>query len=109
MNGNIFIFNKVKIIHDGGGSVDDVMSDNYDDFRNWNYYWSRFYYNKKHYGYLSSFIIHFSKLIRFFMSVIIFFFFSKSKFKMNKSRFLGLFSSMIGIKSSSSKDILNKN
>ena len=109
MNGNIFIFNKVKIIHGGGGSVDDVMSDNYDDFRNWNYYWSRFYYNKKHYGYLSSFIIHFSKLIRFFMSVIIFFFFSKSKFKMNKSRFLGLFSSMIGIKSSSSKDILNKN
>jgi len=109
MNGDIYIFNKIKIIHDGGGSVDDVMSGNYGDFRNWNYYWSRFYYNKKHYGYLSSFIMHFSKLIRFFISAIIFFFLSKSKFRMNKSRFFGLFSSMTGVKSSTSKKILNKN
>ncbi len=109
MNGDIYIFNKIKIIHGGGGSVDDSMSGNYGDFRNWNYYWSRFYYNKKHYGYLYSFVIHFSKLIRFFFSTIIFLFISKNKFKMNKSRFFGLFSSMIGIRSSASKKILNKN
>ena len=35
-------------------------------------------------------------------------FFSKSKFRMNKSRFLGLFCSIIGIKSSISDKILNK-
>ena len=105
---NIFVFNKVKITHDGAGSFKNEINNNYSDFRNWNYYWSRFYYHKKHYGYLSSFIIHFSKLIRFFTNAIIFFFFSRSKFKMNKSRFLGLFFSMIGVKSSVSDKILNK-
>ena len=105
---NVFVFNKIKITHDGGSSIDNKINNNYSDFRNWNYYWSRFYYHKKHYGYLSSLVVHFSKLIRFFISSIVFFFFSKSKFKMNKSRFLGLFFSMIGVKSSVSDKILNK-
>jgi len=109
MGGLVYIFNKIKILHGGGGSVDDPMTGNYGNFRNWNYYWSRFYYNKKHYGYLSSFAMHFSKLLRFFFSTIIFLFISKNKFKMNKSRLFGLFSSMIGIKSSASKKVLNKN
>ena len=108
MNGDIYIFNKIKIIHGGGGSVDDPMTGNYGDFRNWNYYWSRFYYNKKHYGYFTSLIVHFSKLLRFFLLTIIFLFISKNKFKMNKSRFSGLFASMVGVKSYASKKILNK-
>jgi GT2 family glycosyltransferase len=108
MNENVFVFNKIKIAHDSAGAFDSETNGNYSDFRNWNYYWSRFYYHKKHYGYLSSLVVHFSKLIRFFISSIVFFFFSKSKFKMNKSRFLGLFCSIIGIKSSISDKILNK-
>ena len=108
MNGDIYIFNKIKIIHGGGGSVDDPMTGNYGDFRNWNYYWSRFYYNKKHYGYFTSLIVHFSKLLRFFLLTIIFLFISKNKFKMNKSRLSGLFASMVGVKSYASKKILNK-
>jgi len=105
---NIYVFNKIKISHDSAGAIDGQINSDYGDFRNWNYYWSKFYYHKKHYGFLSSFIKHFSKLIRFFVSSIIFFFFSKSKFKINKSRFLGLFSSILGIKSSISDKILNK-
>ena len=108
MNGDIYIFNKIKIIHGGGGSVDDPMTGNYGDFRNWNYYWSRFYYNKKHYGYFTSLIVHFSKLLRFFLFTIIYLFISKNKFKMNKSRLSGLFASMVGVKSYASKKILNK-
>ncbi len=108
MKENIFVFNKIKIIHEAGGSVDNESNFNYSDFRHWNYYWSRFYYHKKHYGYLFSFIVHFSKLIRFFLSTIFLFPFSKSKFKKNKSRLTGLFSSMIGIKSSISDKIINK-
>ena len=106
---NIYVFNKIKINHDSAGAIDNQINSNYGDFRNWNYYWSKFYYHKKHYGFVSSFLNHFSKLIRFFVSAIVFFFFSKSKFKMNRSRFLGLFSSMLGVKSSVSDKILNKN
>ena len=105
----LIIFNKVKIVHHSGGGLDEKLQTNYDNFRNWNFYWSRFYYHKKHYGYLSSFKMHFSKLIRFFISFIILYFFSKEKFRKNKFRFFGLFSSIVGIKSSVSKYILNKN
>ena len=106
LNENIYVFNKIKIIHGNSGSVD--INDNYDDFRNWNYYWSRFYYYKKHYGFIKSFFSHFSKLLRFFLSTLIMYFFSKSKFKKNKYRFIGLFSSIVGIKSSKSDKILNQ-
>ena len=106
IGGLVYIFNKIKILHGGGGSVDDPMTGNYGNFRNWNYYWSRFYYNKKHYGYLSSFAMHFSKLLRFFISTVFMYFFSKEKFRINKFRFLGLFCSILNIKSSNSDKIL---
>jgi len=109
MKENIFVFNNIKIFHGSGKGVDSDINLEYDDFRNWNYYWSRFYYHKKHYGYLKSFFMHFSKLVRFFISFIALFFFSKNRFRKNKSRFFGLFSSIVGIKSSVSDNILNKN
>jgi len=105
---DIYVFNKIKIEHGNAGAIDKHININYDDFRNWNYYWSKFYYHKKYYGFLSSFIEHFSKLIRFFVSTIFFVFFSKENFKKNKARFSGLFCSMIGVKSSVSDKILNK-
>jgi len=105
---SIYILNKIKIIHYSGKGVDPKLQSNYDDFRNWNFYWSRFYYYKKHYGYLFSFIKHISKLLRFFVNTIRFYPFSKDEFKKNKSRFLGLSCSMIGINSKLSNKILNK-
>ena len=105
---NIYVFNKIKIEHGNADAVDKHININYDDFRNWNYYWSKFYYHKKYYGFLSSFIEHFSKLIRFFVSTVFFVLFSKENFKKNKARFSGLFCSMIGVKSSVSDKILNK-
>ena len=109
MEENIFVFNKIKISHEGGKGVDSNISQNYSNFRHWNYYWSRFYYHKKHYGYFYSLLMHSSKLVRFFISFVVLYFFSKEKFRKNKFRFFGLFSSIVGIKSSVSKNILNKN
>ncbi len=107
-NENIFVFNKIKIVHEGAKAVNPKINEEYSNFRHWNYYWSKFYYHKKHYGFLYSLFIHFSKLMRFSISTIFLYFFSKEKFKKNKYRFLGLFSSIVGIKSSSSKNILKK-
>ena len=108
MGENIFVFNKIKIVHEGAQGVSSDINQEYLNFRHWNYYWSRFYYHKKHYGYITSFLQHISKLIRFFVSYAVLYFFSKERFIKNKYRFLGLFSSMIGIKSSKSKNILTK-
>jgi len=109
MSKNIYVFNKVKITHGSNCTINSDADLYYGDFRNWNYYWSSFYYHKKHHGYFYSFLMHSSKLIRFFISFIILYFFSKEKFRKNKFRFFGLFSSIVGIKSSVSKYILNKN
>ena len=107
---NIYILNKIKIYHEAGGSIDSKSKYKqiYNDFRNWNYLWSRFYYHKKHYGYLMSFIKHFSKLNKYFLKFIFFYFFSKIEYRNNKFRFMGLICSMIGIKSSISDKILEK-
>ena len=49
-----------------------------------------------------------SKLLRFFINSLRYYFISDVEYKKNKYRFLGLFSSIIGIKSSYSDKILNK-
>ncbi len=105
-NENIYVFNKIKIKHGNAEALDGNSKLKYDDFRNWNYYWSRFYYHKKHYGFLKSILLHFSKLLRFFISTVFMYFFSKEKFRTNKFRFLGLFCSILNIKSSNSDKIL---
>ena len=105
---SIYILNKIKIIHYGAKGVDHELQSYYDDFRNWNFYWSRFYYYKKHYGYLFSFLKHISKLFRFLFRTIRFYFLSKEEFKKNKSRFLGLLFSMMGKDSKLSNKILDR-
>ena len=103
---NIIIFNKIKIEHSSARSVDDDLQDAYQNFRHWNYFWGRYYYFKKHYGFIYSFSIHLSKLIRFGCNCLRYIFFSKKEYMKNKYRFLGLLSSILGIKSEKSKKIL---
>lgn len=108
MKENIFVFNKIKIFHEGAKGVSTNINENYNDFRNWNFFWSKYYYHKKHYGYNSALIKHVSKLIRFSFNCLRFYFFSKNQYRKNKYRFLGLLSAILDIKSSKSNEILNK-
>ena len=104
----IYVFNKIKIEHKSAQSLDESYNENYQNFRNWNYFWGRFYYFKKHYGYIYSLSKHTSKLIRFFFNMVRYFLFSKTLYNKNKYRFLGLTNSIIGKKSSISSKILEK-
>jgi GT2 family glycosyltransferase len=64
--------------------------------RNWHLYWSSYYYHKKHYGFINSLILHFPKLVRFLVLALYFFIIRNNiEHSMYKSRFLGLFSSII--------------
>ena len=103
---NIYVLMFEKVVHFGSGST-SIKHQNYVNFRNWNYIWSSFYYNKKHYGFLFSFFKHLSKLFRYLIGILFFFFLSKNKFLANKFRFLGLLSSMLGIKSIKSSKFLD--
>ena len=102
----IYVFNHINIEHKSAQSLDESYNENYQNFRNWNYFWGRFYYFKKHYGFSYSLFIHTSKLIRFFFNMIRYFLFSKTLYNKNKYRFLGLINSVMSNDSEISSKIL---
>ena len=100
INENIFVVPKSKIYHLGGQAVDPKYKKEIELVRNWHWMWSKFYYNKKHYGYLNATIKIlknlFSAIIKFFFYLIIF---NNYKRKIYQMRLSGLINSMIGKKS----------
>ncbi len=99
-NENIYIIPKSKINHLGGEAVDPKYEKEIEYSRNWHWMWSKFYYNKKHYGYLTAI----TKVLGNFSSAMIKFFYysitlNEFKRKIYQMRLSGLFNSMIGKKS----------
>ncbi len=96
-NQNIYIVPKSKIHHLGGKAVDPKYKNEIEYLRNWHWMWSKFYFNKKHYGYLIALLKVSKNLIsakiKFFYYLITF---NTFKRKIYQMRLLGLISSMIG-------------
>ena len=70
-NEKVLLLN-VKIDHAGGfshGSRDNLEMEK---SRNWHWMWSKFYYNKKHYGYLKAFMVTFPNFLSSFLKLIIY-------------------------------------
>ena len=105
---NIFVLNNIKIEHKSAQSLDMNLDVKYHNFRHWNYFWGRFYYFKKNYGYMYALTTHFGKLLRFGFNTFRYYFISKSEFNKNKYRFLGLINSIIGNSSKLSVKILEE-
>ena len=53
---NIYVVPKSKIKHLGAKAVDEKYKYEIELSRNWHWVWSKFYFNKKHNGYLNAFI-----------------------------------------------------
>ena len=91
----------VPVMHLGGSSHGDRENFEMEKSRNWHWMWSKFYYEKKHYGYLSGLV---STLPSFLSSLVkcLFYSFVMNKVKKNiyKMRFLGLLNSYLMKKSS---------
>tara|TARA_B100000700_G_scaffold320271_1_gene417181 strand:- start:1116 stop:2000 length:885 start_codon:yes stop_codon:yes gene_type:complete len=99
-NENIYIVPKSKIHHLGGEAVDPKYEYEIELSRNWHWMWSKFYFNKKHYGYLVATL----KILNNLLSAKVKFIFylitlNKYKRKIYQMRLSGLFNSMIGNKS----------
>jgi len=96
-NHNIYILKNAKINHLGGKSPSTLYKTEIEYSRNWHWMWSKFYFNKKHYGYLKAFIRTFPTMIT---SIIKFFYyfitFNKLKREIYRMRFLGLLNAMLG-------------
>ena len=99
-NHKIYIAKKAKIHHMGGKSHSPDLEKEIEFSRNWHWMWSKFYFNKKHYGYPKALLKSLPTLIT---SIIKFFYYflicNKFKRKIYVMRFLGLINSMFGKKS----------
>jgi N-acetylglucosaminyl-diphospho-decaprenol L-rhamnosyltransferase len=96
-NENIYIVPDAKINHLGGKAVNEKYQEEIELSRNWHWIWSKFYFNKKHYGFFIAFIkglpIFFSSIIKF-----VFYFISNNKIKKNIyfNRAAGYLNALIG-------------
>ena len=95
MDVKIFIDPSIKVEHFGGTSHNSEINKPMELSRNWHWMWSSFYFNKKHYGYLSALIKifpkFFSSLFKFIFYLIIF---KKNKSDIYKHRLLGIINSV---------------
>ena len=99
-NENIYIIPDSKINHIGAGSVDKKYSFQIEISRNWHWIWSKFYFNKKHKGFIFAFLSGFPSFSSaLFKSLIYFFIGNKNKSKIYKYRYLGFINAVIGNKS----------
>ena len=96
MDAKIFIDPSIKVEHSGGSSHVSEINKSMELSRNWHWMWSSFYFNKKHYGYLSALIKifpkFFSSLFKFIFYLIIF---KKNKSDIYKHRLLGIINSVL--------------
>ncbi len=99
-NQKLYIIKNSLIEHLGASSSNNKNVKEFEYLRNWHWMWSKFYFNKKHYGFLISTL----KILPNFISAIIKFTFNLLLFKYHKKnvykmRILGIFNSFIGKKS----------
>ena len=69
-NENIYIVPKSKIKHLGASAVDKKYAHQIELSRNWHWVWSKFYFNKKHYGFFNS-LIKSSVLVKTLKSLLL--------------------------------------
>ena len=95
-NHKIFIIKNSQINHKGGISKNTDL----ELLRNWHWMWSKYYFNKKHYGTFNALIkvsLNFlSAIFKYFINLVIF---NNYRSKIYKMRILGLYNSIIGKKS----------
>ena len=94
---NIYIIKNALISHKGGISQNREL----EYLRNWHWMWSKFYFNKKHYGAINALKkIIFNLLSANLKYLTYLLIFNKHKTKIYKMRILGLINSILGKKSS---------
>ena len=106
-NQNIVIIPKSRIKHLGAQAVNSEFAHEVELSRNWHWIWSKFYYNKKHYGFLFSFFRGFPNFLSANLKFLFYLILNQNKKKqIYLQRVLGFVSAMLG-KSSSYRPKIN--
>ena len=98
--GNLIIIKNSLISHLGAQAVDEKYSFEIELSRNWHWMWSKFYFNRKHKGIISTLFNAIVSLFLNFIKYLVFLFiFKNKKRKLYGQRLSGLLNSMSGKKS----------
>ena len=95
--GSIFVAPKAKINHTGCNTVDSRFIEEIEFSRNWHWIWSKFYFNKKHFGFFKAIKVcvstYFTSLLKFSFYLII-----KNSFKKKIyfNRASGFYNALLG-------------
>ena len=96
----IFILKNAKINHLGAKAVNEKFYNELEFSRNWHWNWSKFYYRKKHYGFIFAFIVGLPSFINSCLKCLFFLIFkNKFKFKIFFCKASGFYNSLINKKS----------
>ena len=98
-NENIYIAPTSRINHLGGSAVDKKFEYEVELSRNWHWIWSKFYYNKKHNGFLIALLNGFPSFFSAIFKIPFYFFFDKRKKDIYYYRALGFLNALLGRKS----------
>ena len=94
---NIFVVPKAKINHLGAKAVNQKYNKEIELSRNWHWIWSKFYFKKKHFGFLKAFLEGFPNFI---LSILKYIFYliinNKVKKDISFNRASGFFNALIG-------------
>ena len=96
---SIYVVPKSKIKHLGAKAVDEKYEYEIELSRNWHWVWSKFYFNKKHYGYLNAFFKVCPIFISATFKMFFYFFINKRKKTIYLYRILGFLNAVVGKKS----------
>ncbi len=105
-NENIYIIPKSQIKHLGGQAVNNLYKTEVELSRNWHWMWSKFYYNKKHYGYIFALFNGLPNFISSFLKFLIYSILNDKKKNIYLNRSKGFINALFG-KSSSYRPKIN--
>tara|TARA_B100000959_G_scaffold241635_1_gene263638 strand:+ start:914 stop:1768 length:855 start_codon:yes stop_codon:yes gene_type:complete len=97
LGNKIYVIKNSFIEHKGFSSVSKINKEKLELLRNWHWMWSKFYFNKKNYGFVKALILIFPTLTSSFFKIVInFIFFNKKKRKIYQARLSGILNSIFG-------------
>ena len=98
-NQNIFIIPKSRIKHLGAKAVSDEYAYEVELSRNWHWIWSKFYFNKKHFGFPYALMNGLPVFLSAITKVLFYFFINKKKKQIYLQRCRGYLNALFGKKS----------
>ena len=98
--GKIYLVPNARVNHLEGGLYKKKFIHEIELCKNWHYMWSKFYFNKKHNGKLSAYLITLPFFMRSVFRLLIYFFLNNNKkFEIYNARLSGLFNAYFNKKS----------